>query len=219
MQSWFSKQFEVIDDVIIERYQGNHVPHWETSDENNVYHLSFRLHDSVPTVQRQYWLYRRQRLMECIADEQRALTEGEMEYLRQLYSEHIERYLQSGHGSCVLRKAEVASVVQGAIEYFHGKRYSLRAWCIMPNHVHVMLQIFPGMPMKKILLSWKSYTSHIINRLLGRKGKLWETDSYNHLIRSSNEYYYQMRYIWQNPDMAGLTDWPWRWSCLEEHNS
>lgn len=42
-------------------------------------------------------------------------------------------------GSCLLRKPKLAKIVQDALLYFEGRRYFLSSWCIMPNHVHVVV--------------------------------------------------------------------------------
>lgn len=65
----------------------------------------------------------------------------------------IEAWLDAGAGSCVLRCPEIARMVQDSLLRFHGERYRLFAWCIMPNHVHVLVE--PIMPLSCIVKSWK----------------------------------------------------------------
>ena len=84
----------------------------------------------------------------------------------------------------------------------------------MPNHVHVVFQALGFHTLSEILHGWKSFTSHAINNLLNRKGQLWQDDSYNHIIRTLKEYYYQVRYVWNNPENAGFHEWKWRWKRL-----
>jgi len=47
--------------------------------------------------------------------------------------ERIEACLDAGHGSCSLRDARVARVVEEAFLHFDGERYRLLAWVVMPN--------------------------------------------------------------------------------------
>ena len=68
----------------------------------------------------------------------------------------IESWLDAGMGSCALRNPNVAAMVQTALLRFDGERYRLLAWCIMPNHVHVLIQ--PLVPLAGIVQSWKSFT-------------------------------------------------------------
>ena len=51
----------------------------------------------------------------------------------------IESWLDSGMGCCALRHPKMAQVTQETLLIFDGKKYRLLAWCIMPNHVHVLI--------------------------------------------------------------------------------
>ena len=60
--------------------------------------------------------------------------------------------------SC-LRRPDAARVVENALWFFHEERYELRAWVVMPNHVHVLFQT-GAVAMTDIVESWKSYTAN-----------------------------------------------------------
>ncbi|HBR95564.1 MAG TPA: transposase, partial [Opitutae bacterium] len=64
----------------------------------------------------------------------------------------IESYLDAGMGCCALRHPAVAAVVQETLLKFDGEKYQLMEWCIMPNHVHVL--IHPKIELGRILQSW-----------------------------------------------------------------
>lgn len=116
-------------------------------------------------------------------------------------------------GSCVLVRPDFGSLIQNALRFFDGQRYDLTAWCIMPNHVHAVFTTLLGHTPADILHSWKSYTSHKANVILGRHGPLWGRESFDHLIRSIEHFEGFVRYIEQNPVVAGLCktprDWPY----------
>ncbi len=116
-------------------------------------------------------------------------------------------------GSCLLSVPAVADLVQSALRFFHGERYDLAAWCVMPNHVHAVVTPFPAHLPSAILHSWKSFTSHQVNKLLGRRGTLWERESFDHLIRTWDDFARFVYYVENNPVAAGLRvrpeDWPW----------
>src|SRR5207249_3259049 len=97
---------------------------------------------------------------------------------------------------------------------FHGARYDLAAWCVMPNHVQLVVTPFSPHSPSDIFHSWKSYTAHRINQLLGRTGTFWERESFDHLIRTLNDFERFVAYIENNPVVAGLCARPedWRWS-------
>ncbi|MBR5080705.1 MAG: transposase [Victivallales bacterium] len=193
-------------------YPGNLLPHWELNDI--AYHISFRLADAIPVTIRQQLQEERKQIFGNCPEEEQMPTKEEIRRFQYLYSEKIEKYLDSGYGSCVLREESVAKIVCKSLEFYEGQKYLLHAWCIMPNHVHVVFQALRAHTLAEILHGWKSFTSHAINKLLNRKGQLWQDDSYNHIIRTSKEYYFQVRYVWNNPENAGFHEWKWRWKRL-----
>lgn len=129
----------------------------------------------------------------------------------------IEHWLDVGMGCCALRHPAVASYVQNSFLHFHGKRYTLHAWCIMPNHVHVLIQ--PLVDLALIVQGWKSFTARWVlarnlELNLGVPGKtLWMREYWDRYIRDENHYHRTVNYIHQNPVIAGLCDtmeaWPW----------
>jgi REP element-mobilizing transposase RayT len=108
-----------------------------------------------------------------------------------------------------MRRDEVAAVVASALQYFEGKRYHLVAWCVMPNHVHAIVQPLAWIDLDGILHSWKSFSSKEANRLIGRSGQFWQPESYDHLIRDDNDFARQVEYVLANPLRAGLRNWKW----------
>jgi REP-associated tyrosine transposase len=100
-----------------------------------------------------------------------------------------------------------------ALKHWDGERYRLLAWCVMPNHVHVVFRLLPGEGLAAILSSWKSYTAKEANRILGRTGKFWEREYWDRLIRSEDHLERAIAYVESNPGKAGLWDWPWVSRC------
>lgn len=43
----------------------------------------------------------------------------------------------------------------------------------MPTHVHVLALQLEGWPLYEVVHSWKSFTAHAANALLGRTGPFW----------------------------------------------
>jgi REP element-mobilizing transposase RayT len=134
----------------------------------------------------------------------------EVQELERLHSEKVARYLDNGVGECWMRRGDVAAVVADALEHFSGERYRLMGWCIMPNHVHAILQPLDGFDLDTILHSWKLYTAKTCNELLGRSGAFWHSESYDHLVRDEDDLINQVNYAWSNPEQAGLENWMWR---------
>ena len=205
---------DIYDNNAIDAYNSRNYPHWEL--HSVVYHACYRLADSVPMEMQRHWIEERKQIQGTCKKEQRPLTEDEMKRLQYLYTDRIERYLDVGYGSCVLQKPQAAAIVRGSLEYYNRIKYLLHAWCIMPNHVHVVFQALADHSHTEIIHGWKSFTAHAINKQLGMQGALWQSDCYNHIIRTEKEYYQQIRYVWNNPLKAGHVKWEWKWKCLED---
>jgi putative transposase len=94
---------------------------------------------------------------------------------------------------------------------FDGKRYSLLAWCVMPNHVHVLVETRPDHRMGRIVHSWKSYTGVAANRLLSRTGAFWAREYFDRFMRDEDHVARTAAYIEGNPVKARLcenvSDW------------
>ncbi|MBX3402616.1 MAG: transposase [Phycisphaeraceae bacterium] len=191
---------------IVKRH-GAKLPHW--TRESAAYAVTFRLEDSLPASVLRGWLAEREDIVKRAAALGRPLSVYELTRLDELHSERIERYLDAGHGACWMNKPEIAELIQNAVLHFDLERYRIFAWCVMPNHVHVILQPLPAHELPGVLHSWKSFTSLQANRLLGRSGMFWQSEYYDHLIRDRTDLARQIAYVLRNPASAGLVDWPW----------
>lgn len=166
--------------------------------------VTLRLTDSVPVLQIAQWKRELQWHKELGAHSPAAAA------LRK----NIERYADAGHGTCHLRDPRIAQLVQDALLHFDGQRYQLIAWCIMPTHVHALIEpIDPAHSLPTIIHSWKSFTAKAANRLLGRNGTFWMEDYFDRYIRDETHLHSTLDYIRENPVKAGLVqraqDWPW----------
>ncbi|MBI2497336.1 MAG: transposase [Opitutae bacterium] len=186
--------------------QGAYLPHWTLDGAN--YHVVFRLADSLPADVVE--AYRREQAA-LLAETGDPANPAIHDRLRELFSSRIEQLLDAGRGACWLARAEIAELIAGALRHFNGTRYHLHAWCVMPNHVHAVVQPLAPHALPDILHSWKSYTATAANRLLQRRGEFWQKESYDHLIRSADELEQIIRYVQANPASAGLRAWPWVW--------
>lgn len=123
-----------------------------------------------------------------------------------------EKFLDAGHGKCLLLDPRVAGIVRDAILYLAARgRYKLYAWVIMPNHIHLLLRPSPGIQLEKIIHSLKSFTGLEANRLLGRKGRFWMREAFDRYIRDDDHFARAFRYIENNPVKAGLCESPEMW--------
>ena len=123
--------------------------------------------------------------------------------LRDVYFAKFEDLLDgAATGPHWLREPHIASIVSEALHYRDGREYELICFSIMPNHVHVVFTPKPverlgeslytggattGFIVTDILGSLKKYTGREANKVLGRAGAFWQHESYDHVIRNSEE--------------------------------
>jgi len=193
---------------ILKRH-GAHLPHWTKKD--GIYSITFRLADSLPQTIIQQWKLERKEIQEACTNVKRQLSQPERVRLHILLEEKIEQHLHKGYGSCWMKQDAIAEVVANAFKYFDGNRYTLLAWCIMPNHVHVVIKPHKQFSLSQIIHSWKSFTAKEANKILKRTGTFWSTEYYDHLIRDERDLLHQIRYVCNNPDKEGLKNWKWCW--------
>lgn len=174
----------------VQRKQGSYLPHWTKAGAT--YAITFRLFDSLP---------------------QHAIQEPrDRTGIANPDDEELDRSL----GECWLRRPEIAEHVVTSIKHFKDERYKLLAWCIMPNHVHLLITPIAGHELPGIMHSIKRHSARECNKLLKREGEFWQSEYYDHLIRDPDELLRQVEYIWSNPDKASLTPWAWREIDQEE---
>ena len=178
-------------------------PHFES--QQHIQHICVHLADSLP-----------KQVVEHMVDELRALSPS----LRDAEKERrVSAYLDAGHGDCVLQEPEVAAMVQQSLLHFAGTRYVLHEWCIMPNHVHILMQPANGWTMSTSMASWKSFTGRRISQWRQQKmgaapGPAWHREYFDRFIRDEGHYRNVVNYIAQNPVKGGLVESAeaWEWS-------
>lgn len=190
-------------------YSRGYLPHRDSP--SLIQSITYRLEDSLP----QEKLKELERDLEDTAEESRDAERRK----------RIEAWLDAGIGCCALKHPDVARYVEESLKHFHGARYILHAWCIMPNHVHVMVE--PLSALSKIIQGWKSFTSRWIlkqNRklVLGipNPERLWMREYWDRFIRDQKHFQSVVDYIHQNPVKAGLCSAAneWRWSSAHLEN-
>ncbi len=128
----------------------------------------------------------------------------------------MDRLLDKGaSGPLYLKRPEIAEFVVEALmesdRRFH--RCELHAFAVMPNHVHLLATQL--VPFAKWLGPLKGCTAYRANQDLGLRGKaFWQNESYDHVVRTDDEFRRIQRYIELNPVRAGLVERAeeFRWS-------
>jgi len=156
-------------------------------------------------------LFAREDIPATAAQMSRKISEPEQKRLIKLHARRIEKYLDAGAGACFLGNDAVAKIIADSLWPFHGTRYQLFAWCVMPNHVHAVFQTLAGNTLPGILHSWKSFSAKQANQILHRSAQFWQREYYDRLVRDIAEFHRAVQYVVDNPKRAGLKDWPWVW--------
>ncbi len=171
-----------------------YLPHCESEKLQSI---TFRLCDSVPKDVIIKWKE------ECKHASKIDNTAKEVQ-MRKL----IEQYEDAGLGECYLKDDRIAELVQNALLHFDGERYILLRWCIMPNHVHVLVKLDDSYSLSDVMHSWRSYTSHEANKILNRTGQFWMEEYFDRYIRDEKHLNNVIEYIDNNPVKAGLVENP-----------
>jgi putative transposase len=203
------------------------LPHWNPAGQ--VFFITFRLANSLPAP-----------VIQALSDEQEqekhiilskfsgAQQHQELYNLRKRYFGQFDSWLDR----CItesprwLAQESIARIVSEQIHIQNGIRYRLIAFCIMSNHVHLLIDtadyhtaVSPPhngptatYPLADTLKLLKGRTARYCNQALERSGTFWHHESYDHVVRDEKEYEHTVAYILNNPVKAGLVenweDWP-----------
>ena len=187
------------------------LPHW--TQAGVVCFITFRTHDSMPKEVVQRWRDERNRWLrhngidpqtpDWSAQLQSLNKEKRTEFYR-TFSTRWHEHLDSCHGACVLQQPKLSAIVGDSLKYADGEKYDLTDFVVMPNHVHLLASFFDEQTMLKQCESWKHWTARQINLAIGQKGRFWQQDGFDHLVRSEQQFQHFRRYILRNPVKARL---------------
>lgn len=182
-----------------------YLPHWDF--ENSVQAITFRLADSLPLDVARRWKRELNQRLDSPEAHESAKAHAELRRL-------IAEYEDAGYGECLLGIPECASIVQRQLIVSHETTCKLIEWCVMPNHVHVLVKLISVTPLHEIVKRWKAVSAIEINRFLEREGSLWMVDYHDRFIRDMDHFLNARAYIRRNPVKAGLCgkSEDWRWS-------
>lgn len=188
------------------------LPHWDV--EHGIYFVTWHLADAVPVEERSAIEQRCDWYASMLRTRSGPIVAAQLDLVHRYRRRLINRTLDLNLGSCVLH-GDAAALVANAIMYFDTARYDLYAWCVMPNHAHVVFSCDSRHALDRVLHSWKSYTANRVNELLDRSGTLWREDYFDTSVRDTKQLQQTIAYVLANPEKAGLKEWPYRASYPE----
>jgi putative transposase len=212
----------VFDPKVEVRISAHCRPHW--SQAGAVVFITFRTRDSIPREVVERWDREKREWLRDRGKDNGAhwsvivptLSEGERAEFNKTFNRCREAFLDSCHGRCLLRRPELSKIVAASLLHFDGARYRMGDFVVMPNHVH-LLAVFPTEDaMREQCDSWLHYTAVQINRAIREKGKLWQQEPFDHLVRSAEQYEYLRQYIANNPQTARLKPGEYYYRRCEE---
>jgi len=173
-------------------HERGYLPHYDRPYVTQI--ATFMLVDSFPVERRAEW---------------EPILEEEDESLRR---RKLEAWLDRGLGECWLLQPRVATLVEEKLRQVDGVQYRLQAWVLMPNHVHLVVDV-RDTPLTQLVKLWKGGTAREANLVLGRRGAFWQEDYFDTKIRDAAHLAQAIRYVEQNPTKAKLVldprEWPW----------
>ncbi|MCA9179736.1 MAG: hypothetical protein KDB14_35010 [Planctomycetales bacterium] len=212
------------------------LPHWYVPGA--AHFVTYRVAGTLPLAAIKSLREKRERLL--AEKTGKPLAKHRLDVHRVLFAAY-EKYLDTASDIDWLCHPRVASMLRQNLYHHDGVKYVLHAYCIMPNHVHLLLTPSPELatqwgkidspmpigestdkrsPLAAIMHSLKSYTANRANKILQREGEFWQPESYDHWVRDDDELERIVNYIHANPVAAGLVDRheDWHWcSCHDRY--
>ena len=115
----------------------------------------------------------------------------------------------------------VRTIVLDCCLHDNGVKIDLRAVVVMPDHVHMIFtplvnqRALEVCSLAEIMDAIKGSSAHKINKAHDRRGRVWQAESFDHVLRSSESLDAKIEYLLENPVRAGLVrkwqEYPWLW--------
>lgn len=113
---------------------------------------------------------------------------------------------------------EERTITLKALCHWDGKKWTLYAAVVLPDHVHVLAQPLcqddaGAYDLGEILHSIKRFSARQINQARGKQSSLWQDERFDRIVRDEAEFLEKWNYIRNNPLKQDLVsrpeDYPW----------
>jgi REP element-mobilizing transposase RayT len=200
-------------------YYRRNLPHFQP--RGATFLVNFRLAGSLPAALIEQLKAETQKLEQRllkISNNDERLKLRDLEH-RKLFDKWDDALHSTKHGPFYLQEDFVAEIVANSIRYHDGEWFDVEAFCLMPNHVHLVLTPYKkteatDYSLTQIMHNIKRNSAKQANQVLGRTGAFWQHENYDHFVRDAAELERIIKYVLNNPVKAGLVDdWiKWKWS-------
>jgi REP element-mobilizing transposase RayT len=209
------------------------LPHLHPKD--GIFFITFRLAGSLPESVLQKLHEARESAIKLLSQKfQGRELEEEWYKIEKRFWGYFDKLLDdSTSGPQWLKEERIAKIVVEKIHELDGKRFTVVAYCVMSNHVHLLIDMSgynkssdtnvsgktKDYPLTDAMRLLKGSTARRCNLELGRGGAFWHIESYDHCVRDENELARIIHYILNNPVKAGLVDdWRnWKFNHVTQH--
>jgi REP element-mobilizing transposase RayT len=96
-----------------------------------------------------------------------------------------------------------AIVARELIQCEHARCWHLHAWVVMPDHLHLLLELRSG-TLESTMRTFKGRCAHRINAARACDGSLWQAGYHDRAVRRDEDLVAIARYVIANPVRAGL---------------
>src|SRR5262245_19418424 len=117
------------------------LPHWYVPGA--AHFVTYRLAGTLPASTLEDFAEKRSKLLRSTLATGMTEQSRRASVHKQLFADY-DRYLDGNHSIDWLSRPAVAAMVRQNLYHHNGSKYHLLAYCIMPNHVHVVLQPITG---------------------------------------------------------------------------
>jgi len=150
-------------------------------------------------------------------------SKARIQQAREFYFGKFDALLDGAtQGPTWLSQPSIAAIVQESLHFIDGRMCKIAAYTIMSNHIHLVLYKCEK-PLFQVMESFKKYTGLRANNIIygqhqkgDQRPSFWQSESYDHLVRDSSDFYNQILYTLNNPVKAGLVkhwqDWKWTYA-------
>lgn len=199
-------------------YYRRNLPHIHPAD--GIFFLTARLAGSLPGSVIEKYLDDRELFMKQLSQKYSGKELKTRKYIAEKqYFRYFDTLLHhSNTGPKWLKDSKIAHIIVDTLHKFDGERYKLVCYCIMPNHIHFLIDTHGvyncsktnlggksrSYPLAETLRFIKGRTARYSNLELQRTGPFWQHESYDHYVRDQAEFDRIIYYILQNPMKAGL---------------